>query len=169
MNLKNLLTDDAFVQTHDGNRTGPYKTKFAGHELVFYDQNFHAEPDDLIIQKLANGREKSHKVLDVQHNSGLRQIPATIIVTVQAGLSHSPSQNHITHHTTVNATNVQMGDNNAQYINNAFQELINNIDNSSTSPAQKAEAKSRLQALVENPVVAAILGGVAQGIAGKLG
>jgi hypothetical protein len=60
--------------------------------------------------------------------------------------------------------NVQIGTGNVQVAIEALQELVVAINNSSFSPREKEEAKGLLKRLLENPVVAAILGAAASSI-----
>lgn len=55
-------------------------------------------------------------------------------------------------------------DHNVQHIANSLQGLIEKIESSNTTPSEKAEAKSLLQKVLSNPVVAAVLGGSASGL-----
>lgn len=63
--------------------------------------------------------------------------------------------------TVVGSQNVQIGDANSQKLNITIEDLILEIDNSIHADSQKEEAKSVLKQLLNNPVVAAILGGLA--------
>jgi hypothetical protein len=168
MDLEDLLTDEAWVESPQAARTGPFKTKFGAGELVFYAQDFHADDGDCIIQQLPNGRERRHLVIDVQHSSGLDSISPFYLVKIQTGRSQvatpAPSVSYA-----INATNVQVGNHNAQHITATFQTLISDIEKSDFDDAQKDEAKSRLRAFLESPVAAAVLGGLAQGLVGQLG
>ena len=58
-----------------------------------------------------------------------------------------------------NSAGVQIGTGNIQYLN-LFNKLIEEIENSSASPEDKAVAKSKLRALLEHPLVSAITGAV---------
>lgn len=56
--------------------------------------------------------------------------------------------------------NIQIGDNNTQQIVSAIKMLAEEIDRAAISAEAKAEAKGKLQALLENPVVSGLLSGV---------
>jgi hypothetical protein len=53
-----------------------------------------------------------------------------------------------------------------QNIHNAFNQLLQRIDDAQASDADKAEAKSRLAKLLEHPLVGSVLGGVAGSLGG---
>ena len=68
----------------------------------------------------------------------------------------------------INSQGFQIGDFNTQEIGKGFEELINKINTSNYSDDEKSEAKKTIKSLFENPVVAAILGGVASGLMSSL-
>lgn len=53
------------------------------------------------------------------------------------------------------------GNNNQQTVSQCVAELARIVDSSSASPAEKAEAKSRLRSFLEHPLVAAVAGAAA--------
>lgn len=65
-------------------------------------------------------------------------------------------------------SNVQVGNNNSQSIVQTFNNLIEKIEASAASEEEKKEAKSRLKAFLEHPLVSAVVGGAAGGISGLL-
>jgi len=65
-------------------------------------------------------------------------------------------------------SNVQVGSHNSQSIIQAFSSIIEKIDSSSASEAEKVEAKSKLKAFLEHPLVTSVVGGVAGGLGGLL-
>ncbi|GHT95548.1 hypothetical protein FACS1894116_11240 [Betaproteobacteria bacterium] len=68
-----------------------------------------------------------------------------------------------------NSTGVQVGDYNTQNIQATFNDLIQRIEQSSASPAEKAEAKNRLAAFLEHSLVSSVLGSAAGVVLGTLG
>lgn len=165
MNLKSLMTDDAYIDDGAGSRTGPFKTKFGADELTFFEPHFHAEEGNVVIQQLPNGKEKRSEVTGVQYSSGLRGVPPVYIVKIKTSATMpAPSNTY-----NINGTNVQVGNHNTQHIVSTFQTLITQIESSNFTTEQKQEAKSKLRALLESPVIAAVLGGAAQGLLGSLG
>lgn len=63
-----------------------------------------------------------------------------------------------------NSTGIQVGDYNTQHIQAIFNELVEKIDHSTASPAEKAEAKSRLAAFLEHPLITSLLGSAASAV-----
>ncbi|MEJ8846366.1 hypothetical protein [Variovorax rhizosphaerae] len=167
MDLQRMMTDDAFVEDGAGQSSGPYKTKFGDPTLVFYDQDIVVNEGDFIIQKLPGDRTRRHRVVDVQHSSGLGSIPPHFTVKIGAAVTAAAAPASNTYN--IHATNVQVGNHNAQHITASFQTLVSDIDKSSSSAAEKQEAKSRLLRVLESPAVVAVLGGAAGGLIKLLG
>ncbi len=98
----------------------------------------------------------------------LEQLKETDLYRLEAGLiKKSTTNNSMSHNITFNSpANVQIGNQNTQTITQTFNAIIEKIDSSAASPAEKEEAKSKLRAFLENPLVASIVGGVVSGIIG---
>ncbi|MGK0149690.1 hypothetical protein [Pseudomonas putida] len=62
----------------------------------------------------------------------------------------------------------QVGNYNVQNIQNSFNQLLQKIDECEATEEEKAEAKSRLSAFLEHPLVSAIVGGVAGSLPGLM-
>lgn len=169
MHFSSLMTDDAYVEDQQGKRNGPFKTKFAGDELTFFDKQFHADEGDSIVQRLPSSRERKYRVLEAQFRSGVHGIPAHYSVKVQTGAAATPASAPSNTFNFSGSNNVQVGNHNAQHITATFQTLIADIDKSNCTPSEKADAKSKLRAFLESPVAAAVLGGIAQGLVSNLG
>lgn len=169
MNLTRLMTDKVFFEDQSGIRSGPFKTKFATGTIIIFQSDLKVTEGDRVIQPLPNGSEQIYIAEDVTFNSGLRNIPAHFSIKV---VKESVTQKRATPmaSTTYNISgaNVQVGDHNIQNIAASMQQLAQTIEDSNFPPEQKSEAKEVLRSLVENPVVAAVLGGAAQGILGML-
>lgn len=58
-----------------------------------------------------------------------------------------------------NSSNVQIGDNNAQVINDGVRALVKTINESGASQAEKDDAKSLLSKFLTHPLVSAAVGG----------
>jgi hypothetical protein len=77
-----------------------------------------------------------------------------------------PITQHITH--IAHSSNIQVGDHNTQSIVTGIQQLISEIDCSSSSDEQKKEAKSLLKGFLEHPLTSAVVGGAVGGLVGML-
>lgn len=60
----------------------------------------------------------------------------------------------------------QVGNHNVQNISNVFNQLLQKIDEAEATVEEKAEAKSRLSAFLEHPLVGSIVGGLAGSLTG---
>ncbi|KHT22172.1 MULTISPECIES: hypothetical protein [Pectobacterium] len=63
----------------------------------------------------------------------------------------------------------QVGNGNTQNISNVFNQLLQQIEDSSASDEEKQEAKSRLAKFLEHPLVGSIVGGLAGSLPGLMG
>lgn len=61
---------------------------------------------------------------------------------------------------TINATNLQIGNNNIQNITNVFQQLIDEINNADCTEQEKKTALTQLKTFINNPIVSNIISGV---------
>jgi len=170
MSIQRLMTDDAFIEDKTGERSGPYKTKFGGSEIIFFDDKLLAKEGDVVTQPLPNGTEQRFIATDVQFNSGLRGIKAHYLISIEKESKKQKKENVATNTTFhINNSNVQVGDGNIQNIVNSIEQLVEEIDNSKSTPEQKEEAKGLLKTFISNPTVAAVLGGAVSGILGIAG
>jgi len=169
MSLQRFLTDNVFFENENGERTGPYKTKFGSNKLIIFNDKLMVKDGDIVIQPLPNGTEDRFVVIDTNFNSGLKSIKAHYsISTVKESKQQKEEKmatNTILH---INNSNVQVGDGNVQNIVNSFNELVKEIDESQSTQEEKEVAKSLLNSLVSNPTVASVLGGTVSGLVGLM-
>lgn len=95
-------------------------------------------------------------------------ISARGIDVIEAGKSPDISIDFMNHQT-VNisgSSNVIVGNNNQQTITHSVQELAKVIDASAGTPEEKAEAKGRLRAFLEHPLLAAVASGAVAALGG---
>lgn len=69
---------------------------------------------------------------------------------------------------TINATNLQIGNNNIQNITNVFQQLIDDINNADCTEQEKKTALTQLKTFINNPIVSNIISGVGVELLKKL-
>lgn len=69
---------------------------------------------------------------------------------------------------TINATNLQIGNNNIQNITNVFQQLIDEINNADYAEQEKKTALTQLKTFINNPIVSNIISGVSVELLKKL-
>ena len=166
-----MLNDVVFIVQASGKRQGPYKTALSSAGAQIFDAKLDVDEGDRLVRALPNGKEDSYAVLEAHFNQQFEDIPAHFDLKLKKGsLMTTPTS--ASRSTTVhisNSTGVQVGDNNVLNIQNAFNDLIQRIEDSSGSDGEKQEVKSRIAALLTHPLVASILGGVAGNLPGMLG
>ena len=107
------------------------------------------------IRSVRGGGQITANGIDVVENEGRNSpLPLTFPVTQHINFN-SPS-------------NVQIGNQNSQAIEQTFHLLVERIEAANAAPEAKAEVKSRLRALLEHPLVVSVLGGVAGSLASGL-
>lgn len=169
MSLQRMMTDEAFIENMQGERTGPFKTKFGAGKLIFFDDTLIVSEGDIVIQPLPNGREERYIITDSQFSSGLGSTKAHYSVSIVKESKQQRAEKvgpNTTFH--INNSSVQVGDGNVQNIVNSFEQLSKEIESSDSTPEQKEEAKVLLKSLISNPTVAAVLGGAVSGLLGVL-
>nr|ELA9417331.1 hypothetical protein [Vibrio parahaemolyticus] len=165
-----LQNDTVYIENNVGERSAPYKTAIGskgGLSATIFDKNVNVEEGWKLIRDLPNNKEESYTIVEVNFSAGLHSIPASWKLKLRKDSSLLQEKKPVTRNTTINISNsqgIQVGDNNTQTIELGFQELIEKIENSEVSDFEKSEAKGALKALMENPVVAGVLGGAASGI-----
>lgn len=171
MNLRNLQKDDVYIERTDGTRVGPYKTTVSQGSATIFDSAMEVSEGETLIRPLPTGKEEAYLITSADFSRGLGSIPAHYTLKLQKATAIRPSEPS-SRHTTVNinhSTGVQVGDHNVINIQNALHTLAEKIDGADAAPSEKAEAKSRIAALLSHPLVTAIVGGVSGNFAGKLG
>jgi len=126
---------------------------------------------DHVERSIPSGKVELYLVLSFEYSQGLSSIPPSYTLNVRKTTARPPRQPEIKS-TTINinnSTGVQVGDYNTQHIQATFNELINKIDQSPASSTEKAEAKSRLAAFLEHPLVGSVLGSATGAVLGALG
>ena len=111
-----------------------------------------------LVPKTRGGYETQFDYLKIS-SSGVRAVEDQR--SDHARLDFSRVQNFITVHNPTGP--VQIGDHNVA-ISGAITLLIEQIEKSSASEAEKAEAKSRIHRMLEHPLVSAVVGAVAGGV-----
>ncbi|AKP89332.1 RIP homotypic interaction motif-containing protein [Achromobacter ruhlandii] len=160
-----LSNADVYVQKSDGSRTGPYRGTLSAKSLIVKNKDFDVEEGDHIVRKLPNGREESYLVLSAQFYNGMGGIPANWQLTIEKTTAlRSPNAASSTTVNIHDSTGIQVGNNNLMNFQVAINEMIKKIDDSNSSPEEKAEAKSRLQAFLTHPLVISIAGGIASAL-----
>lgn len=162
VDFEKLLKDVVYIEKADGTRIGPFKTGVSEGSATIFDGKLDVNDGERLIRPLPNGREEVHLITSADYSPGMgNHIPAHYNLKLQKTTAIRPEPAKHTNVTINHSTGVQVGDHNVRNIQNAINELVQRIDSSSGSPQDKAEAKSRLSAVLAHPLVGSIVGGIA--------
>ena len=169
MNLQSLQKDQIYIEKGDGSRTGPYITTVSQESAIICNAQLDVNEGEHLIRPLPNGKEEVYLILSIEFKPKFHPIPPRFILKLQNTRAIQPARPK---HTTININNssgIQVGDHNVINIQNALNELVQRIDGSSASQQEKVEAKSKLAAFLDHPLVGSVLGGVAGALVGTAG
>ncbi|NIK08714.1 hypothetical protein FHY11_002224 [Xanthomonas arboricola] len=165
--FSDMTNDRIFVAKPNGERLGPYKSVLSANNCTIFDKALDVEHGDKVIRPLPNGKEEHYLVLRADYREDFHSIPGGYNLRLQKEQQIHRSPSNVVNNVNIShSTGFQIGDNNIQNIQNAFHTLERAIDAQSASAESKADAKSKLQAILQHPLVVAVLGGAAGGIAG---
>jgi hypothetical protein len=163
MSLSSLQSgNDTVYIEHDGHRHGPYTCAFSTKPLMLFYDRLNVDEGDKVI-RLLHEKELIYTVKEVDYYSGggahSRLAPHyELTISKDSALptsSLSTTTNHISIH---GSTGIQIGDHNVQNLQVALKEVLASIDNADAPREDREEAKSRLNAFLEHPLVAAAVG-----------
>lgn len=164
-----LMNEKVTVQKPSGHTNGPYKATVSSDSITIWDDDVDVDEGDAILRELPNGKQERFTVTKVHFSKTIARgaIPSHYQLKVRKGEAPTPP---MTGHTfnIGHAQGFQIGDHNTQAFVNAFEVLLKQIETSNGSPEQKAEAKGRIRALLEHPLVSAVIGGAARAILSSL-
>lgn len=170
--FSHMMTDTVYLEDKSGNRSGPFKSAIASEKsgkkkAPIFDESLHIVEGYKLIRQLPNGNEETYMIAEADFTSAFGGIPACWDLTLSKSgvLPKGPTPTTINIH---NSQGIQIGDHNVQHIANSLIGLLESIDASNEPEAAKKKAKSLIRDVLENPTVAAILGGAAAGVAGLL-
>ena len=173
MNLfASLQNDTVYIEKASGERNGPYKTAIGskgGFSASIFEADLDVEEEWKLIRPLPSGKEELFTILEANYNPGLNIIPPHWTLKLRKDSSLAAAQQSSTTINIAHSSGIQIGDHNVQHIANSIVGLIEKIDASNASQQEKVKAKNFLRSVLENPTVAAVLGGAAAGIIGRLG
>jgi hypothetical protein len=168
-----LQNDTVYIENSLGARTGPYKTALAskgGWSASIFEKSLNVEEGWKLIRPLPNDKEEAYTILEVNYSPGLQAIPPNWTLKLQkdsAAVRPRPNEG-----TTINISHsqgIQVGDHNTQHIASSLIGLVEKIQTANVSIEEKSAAKGLIRDVLENPVVAAVLGGAAASVAALLG
>ena len=168
-----FLNDTVYIENHGGERSGPYKAAIGnknGLSATIFEQQLDVEEGWKLVRSLPNGKEEKYTILEANYSPGLQAIPPHWVLKLRKDTSLIKSE--VEKKTTTihirNSQGIQIGDNNIQNITNSLEGLIELINSSPASEEEKRKAKGLIRKLVENPIVASVLGAATSGLFGLL-
>lgn len=169
--LRSLLKDTIYIIKPDGRKLGPYQASISPDSITIMEKSLDVDEGDKVARLIPSGKEEIYAVLSADYSHGLHPIPPSYILRVQKNTSLAAVAQNMKS-TTINihnSTGIQVGDYNTQHIQATFNDLIQQIEQSSASSAEKADAKSRLATFLKHPLVTTVLGSAATVVLGALG
>lgn len=167
MGFDALMTDTVFIEKADGRRLGPYKGALNKSSCAIMDKGLDVDHGDLLVRPLPNGKEERYTVLRADFREDFHSIPGGYDLSLSKTQQIQPRPSSVVNNVSINnSSGFQVGNNNLQSVQLAFNQLLQAIESHPGSPEQKLEAKSRLKTFLEHPLVIAVLGGVSGGLVG---
>lgn len=169
--LKSLMKDRVIIVKPDGRRLGPYQASVSSGSITIMEKAIDVDEGDHVARPIPSGKEELYLVLSADYSQGLHSIPPSYTLKVRktTALSTRPAEMKSTTINIHNSNGIQVGDYNTQHLQATFNELIQRIEQSSASSAEKAEATSRLAAFLKHPLVVSVLGSAAGAVLGAIG
>ncbi|WP_233115703.1 RIP homotypic interaction motif-containing protein [Aggregatibacter actinomycetemcomitans] len=159
LGILNKMKEDFYVQKQDGSTKGPYQASFIGTVITVSDIKANIQKGDIIIRKLPNGNDDLYYITEVTcYPRPFGGIPPHYQVKITKTPPAPQSERSVQNISIHGSQSIQIGDHNVQHITNTFNELIQKIDSSSASEAEKQQAKSLLNQFLSHPLVVSILG-----------
>ena len=166
--LEKLYTDDAYIVDEDGNKRGPYKTRFgSGNTLTFLDETLEIIVDTgyQIIRPLENGEEMVFNVIEYDFQERINRIPPQHLLKIENTdediVGSEAAQENIDNS---NSHSHESLSKHVVNIPDSLIELIEKINASDSTLEEKEEAKSVMKKFLGNPAVSGILGEAASGL-----
>lgn len=167
MSFSDMTKDKVFIVKPDGERIGPYNSALSPTNCTIFDKTLDVDHGDTVARPLPNGKEEHYTVLRADFREDFHGIPGGYDLKLQKEQQiHKTPSSVVNNVSITHSTGVQVGNHNTQDIQAAFISLERAIDAQNATPEAKADAKSKLKAFLQHPLVVAVLGGAAGGIAG---
>lgn len=149
MNLSRMMVDRFFIESHDGSRHGPYKTRFGGDTLLVFREELLIGEGDRIVQPLSDGSELSHRVEGFSFNPPRGKIPPHFSICI-VRTSDIVAPDKVAN---IDGTSEIV----THDIATTLKALEHAIESGPFSAAEKATAIRMLHALQENEIIARVL------------
>jgi hypothetical protein len=165
-----LHNDTVFIENKNGERSVAYKTAVGATKgklsaIIFVD-SLDAEPGWRLFRKLPNGKEDAYTILESNYAPGMRgMLPPHWELTLRKNNSLVSARRPAAPSISIShSQGIQIGDHNSQHIAGSFIGLVEEIEQSAAGQEEKAAAKSLIRSVLENPIVASVLGSATAGV-----
>jgi hypothetical protein len=156
--------EQIFICPKQGVRTGPFAAVFDNERFTLFDESLEINPGDCVERVLGNGRIEKFDVGKVHYEDAFQTIPASVEVWVvprQVGLAPARKGGLVQNIPARVPQNPPAAAPNSRNIIESLKLLYERIEHAAASPEDKQEAKSRLRAVLENPLISSLVGGTA--------
>lgn len=154
------------VEKKDGDTLGPFKAVVSRRKItMFSNGSADVIEGDVVVRPLPAGREERFEITESSFFPAGSRSHYSFKVRKETDpppAGQGPAINIGT------ATGVQIGDYNTQTVVGAIQALVQQIEDSDATQDEKDEAKSRLRAFLEDPLVRTVLGAAISGVIASL-
>ncbi len=125
-----LLKDTIFIQSQSGKRQGPFKTNLRKERATIFASKLEVAPGDQLIRPIADDKEESYTILDLQFAEGMMDIPEsyTFILSEECTLTTPPAARQVVQPETDKSPP------GLDHVRSALEELTLAIDNSDHMP-----------------------------------
>ena len=154
------------LKKRDGGVSKEISAVLTDGKLIVFDATVDIEESDLVLRMLPSGREESYEVLKAQFYEDRGSTEAFWSCEIRK--TTEITKHKVTSGPTINiqgSTGIQVGNHNLMSFQVAVNEMLERIEKADTPEEQKKEAKSLLESFLSHPLISAIAGGVAAGLA----
>lgn len=154
MNLSRMMIDRMYIVGRDGNRAGPFKTRFGSDSILVFLENLGIAEGDRIIRPMFDGSEQAYVVESFAFNPAKGKIPAHFSIRIAQASGAEVGMAA----TAGNTAGELAADPATSGIAPVLQSLSQAIAASPFPAEKRHEAEALLRALLDNEVVASIVG-----------
>lgn len=159
---------DTVYLERNGVRSAPLKCNVLVPDTVLFYSFLDVEEGDKLIREVPR-KEEIYTIRVVHFSRGLRNTPHyTLTLSKDSAIKDVPAPMSQVFNIT-GSHGIQIGNNNVQNFEIFVRDILSSIDQSGASPEVKDEAKGRLRAFLEHPLVSASFGAALPAIIGLLG
>lgn len=160
-----MAKDEIFIERH---ASVVFKAAVTSDSVTIANENLDAVEGDILIRLLPGNRQERYLVTDVQFFRGFGPNTSHFKLTLEKEGRRKPAAPapKTTNITINNSQGIQVGDHNMQMLADSLDDLAKRVEASDAPEPERQEARNRITALLQHPLVAAIVGGVVGKVVG---